>query len=74
MIKETIEKSEVIEMPRFWPEILETLQVNENILFTEDDNINTAGMAAVRLKKRTGKVFKIRTNKKTNEVRIWRTK
>ncbi len=65
---------EIIEMPLFWPERLEMLEVNQNILFTEEDNINTAGMAAVRLNKRTGKVFKIRTNKKLNEVRIWRTK
>lgn len=74
MSKDMIEKSDVIEMPRFWPEILETLEVNESILFTPEDNISTASMAAVRLRKRTGRIFKVRTNKKLNEVRIWRTK
>lgn len=62
------------EMPLFWPEKLDMLEVNENILFQEEDNINTASMAAVRLHKRTGKKFKIRTNRKNGEVRIWRTK
>lgn len=61
-------------MPLLWPEKLERLQVGESELIENSVELGTASMAKVRVQKRTSLEFKVRTNKKTGETRIYRTK
>jgi hypothetical protein len=66
--------SETMEMPLTWPERLEKLAVGEGELIGELDAKSTASMAAIRLRKATGRQFKIRKNRITGETRVWRIK
>lgn len=67
--------TDTIEMPLTWPEKLEKLEINGNILLTSKSDVNNVNQSLGRRKDLfSEKGFKIRTNRDTKETRVWRIK